>query len=300
MRNGHPDPIRDSLVRETNREIRSHLRDDWTWPVATSAQNRIEATTPWRERESSPSSSSEQDSPDLYKYDMPESVAEWQEGKRRKRREWFLEETGWNEGLSTFVQRRNAWTGGVYSSPPSYCLSQEGAALAESSEASASAPEGFVNSGQTQYSFSTNPPSGIPTFPSSAPELVPVPAPIIPPTNPIRANITSAAYTNIYNKVIVEGIAPKIPINLADMTKAITEGWKANGEWPPTVKNPEVVPIARKKKAAGKETGPGRAAGSGQDKPERRSLTMRGVGKMKKVLGLKGDGDGVGDSGIVS
>jgi len=291
MRNGHFELNRDSIVRETNREIRAHLRSDWDWPSSTPPQNRIEATTSWRERESSPSSP-EQDSPDPYKYDNPDSVAEWTESRRRKRRERFVEEVAWNEGLRTFVQRRNVWTGGVFTSASSTGFSKEGAAPAESSGASASTLGTFANS---TCSFPTSSASGIPTFPSSATEIVPLPAPIIPPSNLIRANITPTAYTNIYNKVIVEGITPKIPINLADMTKAITEGWKANGEWPPTVKAPDVVPNARRKKATGTDVGPAQAPGSGQDKAGRRSLTMRGVGKMKKVLGLKGDGDGDGD-----
>ncbi|MCJ1250663.1 hypothetical protein MMC30_007891 [Trapelia coarctata] len=290
MRNGLPDPNRGSVVRETNREICTNLRNDWDWPSPNPSRNRIEASTPWRERESSPSSSSEQDSPDPYKYDTPDSVAECREGKKRKRRERFMEEVAWNEGLRTFVERRNVWTGGAFTTTsPIGLLKPENPALAESGEALAPTPAGLGG---------TTPVSGLPTSRSSAVEIVPLPAPIIPPSNPIRANITSAAYTNIYNKVIVEGITPKIPINLADMTKAITEGWKANGEWPPTVKAPDIVPIARRKKATGKDVGLGQASGSGQDKDGRRSLTMRGVGKMKKVLGFKGDGDGDGASGL--
>jgi len=294
MRSGLPDPNRNSIVRETNRDIRTHLRDDWDWPLHTSSQNRIERNTPWRKRESSPSSP-EPESSDPYKYDTPDSVAEMREGRKRKRKERFVEELAWNEGLKTFVQRRNTWTGGGFSSTASIGLSEDIGPLTVSSEAPASPLAGPENSMQAQYSSSKTTPPGLPTSPSSATEIVPLPAPIISASNPIRANITPAAYRNIYNKVVVQGITPKIPINLADMTTAITEGWKANGEWPPAVKVAEVVPIARRKKGTGKvETG--QSVGNGQERAKRRSLTMRGVGRVKKALGLKEDVNGNGDS----
>lgn len=287
MRNGLADPHRDSIIRQTNRDIRTHLRDDWDWPLHPASQTRVQDNTPWRERDSSPSSS-EPELSDPYKYDTPDSVAELREGRKRKRKERFVEELAWNEGLKTFVQRRNTWTGGGFSATVSTSLSEDIGLLTVSSEAPVSPLAGLQNNVQAQYSSSNATPPGLPTSPASATEVVPVPAPIISASNPLRANITTAAYTNIYNKVIVQGITPKIPINLADMTKAITEGWKANGEWPPAVKVAEVVPIARRKKGTGKAE-PGQSVASGQERAGRRSLTIRGVGRVKRVLGLKGD-----------
>lgn len=290
MRNGLADPLRDSIIRQTNRDIRTHLRDDWNWPLHTASQNRVQANTPWRERDSSPSSSAPESS-DPYKYDTPDSVAELREGRKRKRKERFAEELAWNEGLKTFVQRRNIWTGGGFLATASAGHSEDIRPLTVSSEAPASPVAGLQNSVHAQCSSSHTTPPSLPTSPASVTEVVPLPAPIISASNPLRANITTAAYTNIYNKVIVQGISPKIPINLTDMTKAITEGWKANGEWPPAVKVAEVVPIARRKKGTGKAK-TGQSVASGQERAGRRSLTMRGVGRVKKALGLKEDVNG--------
>ena len=296
MRNGTPDPNRDSIVRETNREIRASLRDDWVWPSSAPLPNRVDPTTPWCERGSSPSSSSELESPDPYKYDTPDSVAEWREGRKRQRRGRFLEEVNWNEGLRTFVDRRNAWTGARFTSSASVSGVEM---AAESGDARLPSSAGLESGSQTHDNFTNTTLADFLSSPSPASELLPLPAPIIPPSNPIRASITPAAYTHIYNKVIVEGTTPKIPINLADMTKAITEGWKANGEWPPMVKVAEVVPIARRRKKTvghGGDKQMDQAVGSGQGRSRRKSLTMRGVGRVKKALGLKGDGDGNADS----
>ncbi|KAJ5226030.1 hypothetical protein N7468_007255 [Penicillium chermesinum] len=63
--------------------------------------------------------------------------------------------------------------------------------------------------------------------------LIPVAPPFLPSSNPIRSTITPAIYASIYTKVIVQGMTPTIPINLADLTKAMVQGWKADGQWPP-------------------------------------------------------------------
>lgn len=63
--------------------------------------------------------------------------------------------------------------------------------------------------------------------------LLPVAPSFIPPTNPIRATITPSIYPSIYTKVVVQGMTPTVPVNLADLTKALVQGWKNDGEWPP-------------------------------------------------------------------
>ncbi|KAJ5688750.1 hypothetical protein N7462_003142 [Penicillium macrosclerotiorum] len=63
--------------------------------------------------------------------------------------------------------------------------------------------------------------------------LIPVAPPFIAPTNPIRATINPSIYPSIYTKVVVQGMTPTVPVNLADLTKAMVQGWKADGQWPP-------------------------------------------------------------------
>ncbi|KAL1965572.1 hypothetical protein VTN77DRAFT_5656 [Rasamsonia byssochlamydoides] len=82
--------------------------------------------------------------------------------------------------------------------------------------------------------------------------LIPVVEPFLPKSNPVRSSITPAIYASIYSKVVVQGLTPTIPINLADVTKAIVQGWKADGQWPPkpTVPVPGSDIVTRKKGSA--------------------------------------------------
>ncbi|KAL6240967.1 hypothetical protein RBB50_012062 [Rhinocladiella similis] len=62
--------------------------------------------------------------------------------------------------------------------------------------------------------------------------------PIFPPLLPsdhdvLRDRITPKAYATIYSKIVVQGLAPNVPIPLVHMIPALVEGWKAEGNWPP-------------------------------------------------------------------
>ncbi|KAG0158049.1 hypothetical protein PDIDSM_5562 [Penicillium digitatum] len=63
--------------------------------------------------------------------------------------------------------------------------------------------------------------------------LCPVAPPFISNDNPVRATINPAIYPSIYTKVVVQGMTPTVPINLAHLTKAMVQGWKSDGQWPP-------------------------------------------------------------------
>lgn len=63
--------------------------------------------------------------------------------------------------------------------------------------------------------------------------LIPVAPPFISAENSIRATINQSIYPSIYTKVVVQGMSPTVPVNLADLTKAMVQGWKADGQWPP-------------------------------------------------------------------
>lgn len=83
--------------------------------------------------------------------------------------------------------------------------------------------------------------------------LLPIPPPLLPPANPMRASITPALYNSIYEKVVVHSLQPSCPINLGDMVRACVAGWKRDGEWPPRPMAPEpaaVVAVRRRKPSA--------------------------------------------------
>src|SRR5438477_12076202 len=62
---------------------------------------------------------------------------------------------------------------------------------------------------------------------------IPLPPPIIPVAHPLRGLIHPGTYSGIYSRVTIQGTTPAVPINLADMTRVLVQGWKDNGEWPP-------------------------------------------------------------------
>ena len=82
--------------------------------------------------------------------------------------------------------------------------------------------------------------------------LLPIPPPLLPAANPMRASITPAIYTSLYDKVVVHSLQPSCPVNLADMLRACVAGWKRDGEWPPRLAelppDVNVVVVRRKKK----------------------------------------------------
>ncbi|MCJ1392474.1 hypothetical protein MMC18_005341 [Xylographa bjoerkii] len=255
-----PAPSREAVARDTNRKIHAHVRDDWEWPPLTLAKhNRIDGDTKWCKRRSDVSASSTTSSPDPYKFETPDSIASEVSSQKRKRRREFLEEMDWNDGLRIYATRRNDWTGGRLS-------------LEATSSFDVTDTETMADAAKHQED-------------TVSVEMVPVPSPLIPPSNLIRSTITPASYPAIYNKVIIEGITPKIPINLSDMTRAIVTGWKASGEWPPTPQSVNQTTIARKKKRrswhAALDSSGFLSPGEGS-----RSIAMRGVGRVKKALGL--------------
>ena len=148
--------------------------------------------------------------------------------------------------------------------------------------------------------------------------LLPIPAPLLPPANPMRASITPALYNSIYEKVVVHSLQPSCPINLGDMVRACVAGWKRDGEWPPRPMAPEpaaVVAVRRRKSNANSPADMMAAAGAGghtrkmsfgflaghghgneKDKARRESMAEEGSGgsttgkgirrSLQKVLGI--------------
>lgn len=96
------------------------------------------------------------------------------------------------------------------------------------------------------------------------------------PNHPIRRRITPALYPEIYSKIIVSGRTPSVPINLLTLTRALVQGWKDDGEWPP--------------KQGPVEKSIGRRKGTGE------SVVRRAVGKVLRITtgGSGGGADGKG------
>ncbi|KAH8705631.1 hypothetical protein BGW36DRAFT_367920 [Talaromyces proteolyticus] len=112
--------------------------------------------------------------------------------------------------------------------------------------------------------------------------IIPVMGTFIPNLDYVRSSITPALYPSIYSKVVLQSLTPTVPINLADVTKAIVTGWKADGQWPPKPSIPvpgSDVPVRKK----------GHSGGTNNNKTGRRaSLSSHGSGvtnAVKKVLG---------------
>ena len=290
-------------VRAAKLEIRSNVRQDWTWPPSPSqlsAPLRINPSTQWRTRDSDTSASpSPQQSPSSsaplnpYKYDSPDSLAQPPATPQHRRRRRTQEESRWNQGLATYLERRDAWVG-ARNAPPQASettLVDDGSCM--------SSPPPTPNSPSSSSSTSS-----ISRSPSPTPSLLPLPPPLLPPENSIRASITPAAYSSIYSKVVTQGLTPTVPVNLSDMVRILVQGWKENGEWPP---KGEEQPEAKSKATSTTKTTGGirksvtsngkRRLPAGELRVVRESkdkkgagLAIRGVGKMKRALGL-GDDD---------
>lgn len=304
--------IRNDAARTAKLSIREKLREDWEWDPAASLLHRLHddntnidpnlngyndnndnnnttnndendnehnddtvsddsthAPT-WREREIDSSDASATEPPhhtpqsQPYKYDTPDSLTTNLLTRKRARRHALDDEMRWNDGLRTYVLRRDDWTGG-----------------------------------RVKIVHHTLPPAPItlrhpPPPSSSAPatvairtEVVPLAPPLLPATHPIRANINAATYPSIYSKVVVQGLAPTVPINLRDMTSALVVGWKEEDLWPPKGTVSEAGIAVRRK---GTGDGGGGRNGMGEGVERERGLA-KGVGAFKRALGL---GVGVG------
>lgn len=194
----------------------------------------------------------------------PESKLERQARKRREIRK----EMEYNDGLACFEARRAAWTQArtvrvrvkpenptpssahsprrfffrrSYSntvasqdarsmSAPSAASSSDGTAEKAIEGGSRDKESGHKHLKKDSTSQSSQH-SDVGLYPVET--IVPVSAPILPPTNPLRASIQPSHYLQLYDKLIVNSLTPSCPINLSDMLSACVAGWKRDGEWPP-------------------------------------------------------------------
>ncbi|KNG50004.1 mitochondrial aaa atpase protein [Stemphylium lycopersici] len=237
-----------SAARASRRYLDDRLRNDWEYPDVpapwSASDEEVRDAADFRERYYGESESGDSDHEDetasAYKFDSPESigdaVAHTREARRRRRRERLEREMKENEGLRIWVERRDVWTGAAsikkYGANRQRQANRPSSAAGYSSEEHAMTPTGSESQSTTSAT------------PNTA-DLVPV-APRLLDQNPIRASITPKAYPDIYQKIVVSSRTPSVPINLADMTKALVQGWKDSDEWPPRVA--AVDPLAGKKR----------------------------------------------------
>ncbi|KAK3304213.1 uncharacterized protein B0T15DRAFT_233004 [Chaetomium strumarium] len=200
-----------------------------------------------------------------FRFDSPEAVGaavrDSIESKRAQRRKAVREEAKWNPGLACFEARRNAWTGArivrvkpkppnavsptsarrffwrhsrtestvISSSPPSPTSPLQPTAT-RTSTTTASESDSGKSATYVQKTASHN---QTPSIPYPVETVIPIPPPLLPPQNPMRASIQPSMYGSLYDKVVVQSMQPSCPVNLSDMLRACVVGWKRDGEWPP-------------------------------------------------------------------
>lgn len=345
---------RDAAIRDAKRYIHDVVRNDWTFePGCALPYPRPPSPDPdreviqWRLREYDSSGSELEPEPDPVPHPAYQSAIEEDEeletasqiasDRHRKRRRQLEEEMSWNNGLRTWMERRDAWAGartrrsilgedgkkkkkekgervrkgkgkgvaanavadgkdengtpGSDSSPVAAVSSSSSREGKEEVEAIATRTESNLSladkeGAQQQHHAQPPPqdkecdnstadaeekrkessetaitePDDDPTSSRSPTEdddddnideeedaesldepLIPIVPSLISKTNPIRASITESMYPSIYSKVVVQGLAPTVPINLADATQAMVQGWKSDGQWPPKPANTNIV-----------------------------------------------------------
>jgi hypothetical protein len=331
------DPVKKTEgSRAAKRKLLALVRDDWEYPEtsksaqASSSPPAAEPLT-YRLREESLSDLEAEEifarrragaaaaAADPYKFESPDAVGDAVAERRRRRRRLAEEETGWNPGLRTWSRRRDAWTGAVQQRPvvpPAavrpglpgkrsthhhiFRRSQQSHNVLHHHERDASrSTDGSAGGGGGLES--TPEVSSIDSVESDpGPEEVGGPwLPVYPPVvAPDDARIRPAMYPTIYAKVVVQGLAPNVPIPLRHMIPALVEGWKAEGNWPPQPAAAAAVQET-KKKGSSRPSSSTFARWRREHHPHEtraaeaedgRSRVKRSIGMMKKVLG--GDGHG--------
>ncbi|KAF2105323.1 hypothetical protein BDV96DRAFT_509591 [Lophiotrema nucula] len=225
-----------SASRAARRFLAERVRTDWDWPNPpecwSASDEEVRGITQFRERyygtTSEPESAADADA-DPYKFDSPDSIGiaveTRAESRKRQRTEALESEREWNEGLAQFLARRDAWTG--VASVHKYGTRRPAKEQEKERE----------NKKEKEKDKDKD---------KDNDALIPI-APRLLPGSSVRDSITPKAYHDIYEKVVITSRTPTVPINLSDMTRALVQGWKENGEWPP--KSGPLDPLAGRKRA---------------------------------------------------
>ncbi|KAF2689428.1 hypothetical protein K458DRAFT_384076 [Lentithecium fluviatile CBS 122367] len=285
-----------SAARAARRFLDDRVRSDWDFPDTpdywSASDEEVRGVTEFRERfygTSEDEESGDEVAADPYKFDSPDSIGDAVErkelGRKQKRITALEEEMIENEGLRLWVQRRDVWTGaaavnkyGTKRPPKSAPTTQGGSSSTTPttrSSSDASAP----------IEINSHPPPHDRNNATSVDLLVPVAHPLLP-DNIIRKSISPKAYPDIYNKIVLSSRTPAVPINLADMTKALVKGWQEHGEWPPKALPLEA--LAGKKRAL---ASPRMDSGADPFLSHHPHL-QKGVESVKKIFHLNGQHHG--------
>jgi hypothetical protein len=331
------DPItKTESTRAARRAVLSLVRNDWEYPPATTNDSNKAQREPigYRIREESHSDLEAEEvfarrrtKNDPYKFESPDSIGVHVAERKRKRRRLLEEELQWNEGLRTWSERRDAWTGAVKQKPrnhlPQSSKSNEKDSRYHKSRLSQSITHERNTSGSTDGSWPLSPSSlaqgesssidsmaDSPSAPidpnnpfSQEGPWLPIYPPLIPEEDSVRLRIKPAAYTTIYSKIVVQSLAPNVPIPLTHMISALVEGWKAEGNWPPppSMLSPQDVKKGRRSSAFLRWRKEHQAEMKGAEavtlNEDGKSRVRRSIGIMKKVLGA-GHSDGLEELGI--
>ncbi|KAF2272914.1 uncharacterized protein EI97DRAFT_351650, partial [Westerdykella ornata] len=290
-------------AREARRFLDSHVRSDWSYPDVppprSGSDEEIRDVEEFRERYYGSSASDATFLAPLphanpYKFESPESVGDAVERRRRARRRKLRvrqqEEMAWNEGMKVFIERQEVWTGAATVRRHRARLPHEGA----QSTGGPGPPDGSASLDGSQGQHHT----GDDTSDESVVSLAPL-APRLLADNPIRTSIRPSVYQDIYANIVVRGRPPSVPVNLSDMTRALVQGWKGAGEWPPKANPIDPLPGGRRKAgvgAAGSSSRGGTGAGKGEGVAgEGQFLShhphvKKGVDSVKRMLHLNGLG----------
>lgn len=243
-------------------------------------------------------------SPSAYRFDSPDAVGTSVKAAAlagsAKRRKAVRDEMEWNDGLACFNARRDAWTGAkaarvrpkvvspATTSPATRRLSFWGHLATSPSPSSPTesvgvttplSPSGTRTSGDTTCVASSDAdakevkPKDTSAYPVET--LIPIPQPLLPPATPMRASITPAAYSTIYDKIVLQSATPSCPVNLGDVVRSCVAGWKRDGEWPPRATEPPPVVAVRKRR---KDSGADKALAS-------RRMSFNFLGRRQSVGG---------------
>ena len=256
----------------------------------------------WRERDYSTDESDGDESVDTpsstgskkstYKFEGPDSVGvqilDRKLARKRQQQRDLDEEVEWNEGLAHWLARRDAWSGAHTSHQIQLLERSRGESTEDSAPPSAtSTPRSSTSSQGSQ----ATPASPVASSPSTTPETEPSHTlintrPPVPPSDllvplvpsilvnhPVRRRITPEVYPEIYAKIIIQGRTPSVPLNLLNLTRALVQGWKDDGEWPP--------------KSTPAENSIGRKKSSGHESSLRSGV--RAVGRVLRITSVSGE-----------
>ena len=301
--------LRDSAARTVKLFLRDNIREDWEYdPVSPPPPPSSSSHDVWRSRDGD-SSGSEAEREAVwqherypYRFDSPDAIESSMLDRRRKRRRILKDELEWNRGLQIWSQRRDAWSGARRTGPARRQVAEKSSRTANGAKGADDQRHGLSINGTHEHDAdssdpvststsrsSLSPTSNVGKYPaiaapsssdSEAESLVPVAPPLIPDSNPIRASIGPSIYPSIYSKVILQSLTPTVPMNLGDVTRAIVQGWKDEGQWPPQSTLLPAKDILQSKK---------------KDRPDNgeKGRVRKGVGAVRKALGLSPSTNGL-------